>query len=160
MAQLPTRSVHAFDSDLQHANAWLKTVSHRLATDDPALAKHALRGVLHALRDRLGTENAAHLAAQLPTLIRGIFYEGWRPADRSHERHSSDFLSHVGAGMGRGAVIDVGAAVDAVLHTLWNHIDPGEVAKIKAMLPPDLAALWPDRPDSLDVALSPARRSR
>lgn len=152
------RHIHAFDADLQHANVWLKEISRRLAVEDAAVAKRALRGVLHALRDRLGPENAAQLAAQLPTLIRGVFYEGWRPSDRSSERRGSDFLAHVAVNMGRGAAVDIGAGVDAVLHTLWKHIDPGEVAKIKAILPPDLGALWPDRPDAVDVELAHPRR--
>jgi uncharacterized protein (DUF2267 family) len=37
----------------------------------------ALRAVLHALRDRLTIAEAAHLAARLPMLIRGIYYHGW-----------------------------------------------------------------------------------
>ena len=56
--------------------------------------------------------------------------------------------------------VDLGAAVDAVLHTLWNHIDPGEVAKIKTLLPPELAALWPDRPDAVDIELAQTRHHR
>jgi uncharacterized protein (DUF2267 family) len=31
--------------------------------------------VLHALRDRLTVEEASDLAAQLPMLIRGLYYE-------------------------------------------------------------------------------------
>jgi len=36
--------------------------------------------VLHAPRDRLPVQETADLAAQLPVLIRGIYYEGWDPA--------------------------------------------------------------------------------
>lgn len=48
---------------------------------DRQMAYHALRGVLFTLRDRLTVEEAAHFASQLPLLIRGIFYEGYRSAD-------------------------------------------------------------------------------
>ncbi|WP_197496500.1 DUF2267 domain-containing protein [Mycobacterium sp. 1274761.0] len=40
----------------------------------------ALRAVLHALRDRLPVNEAAQLGAQLPMLVRGIYYTGWNPA--------------------------------------------------------------------------------
>ena len=40
----------------------------------------ALRSVLHALRDRLTVEETAQLAAELPMLIRGIYYESWHPS--------------------------------------------------------------------------------
>jgi uncharacterized protein (DUF2267 family) len=33
--------------------------------------------VLHVLRDRLTPEQAVHLGAQLPILVRGVYYEGW-----------------------------------------------------------------------------------
>jgi uncharacterized protein (DUF2267 family) len=39
----------------------------------------ALRAVLHALRDRLTVAETAHLSAQLPMLIRGIYFKGWDP---------------------------------------------------------------------------------
>lgn len=39
-----------------------------------------LRRVLRALRDRLPPEEASHLASELPMLLEGVFYEGWRPA--------------------------------------------------------------------------------
>ena len=44
----------------------------------------ALRAVLHALRDRLTVEESAQFAAQLPMLIRGLYYGGWDPSRSSH----------------------------------------------------------------------------
>ncbi|WP_159849193.1 DUF2267 domain-containing protein [Nocardia sp. CY41] len=56
-----------------------------LLTDSPPRTGHshtrALRAWLHTVRDRIGINEAAHLSAQLPELLRGIFYEGWVPAD-------------------------------------------------------------------------------
>ena len=34
------------------------------------------------------------------------------------------------------------------------------VAKIKTLLPPELAALWPDRPDAVDIELAQTRHHR
>lgn len=45
-------------------------------------AYNALRAVLHALRDRLPPDVAVHLGAQLPMLVRGIYYEGWYMAGK------------------------------------------------------------------------------
>lgn len=53
------------------------------------------RSVLHALRDRLDANVAAHLAAQMPILLKGVFYDGWDP-NRSPQRTSMEgFLSRV-----------------------------------------------------------------
>jgi uncharacterized protein (DUF2267 family) len=38
-----------------------------------------LRATLHALRDRLIIDEVAQLSAQLPMLIRGLYYKGWDP---------------------------------------------------------------------------------
>ena len=43
------------------------------AGGDHRSAYRALRSVLHVLRNRLTPEQAVHLGAQLPLLVRGIF---------------------------------------------------------------------------------------
>jgi hypothetical protein len=64
-----------FDTTLQETNHYLKRAMEELQTDDRKLAFTALRATLHALRDRIGPANAVHLAAQLPMLLRGAYYE-------------------------------------------------------------------------------------
>src|SRR6516225_3829841 len=86
----------AFDSTLQAMNGWLHNVMERLNWLDRHRAYHALGAVLHALRDRLGVEQAAALGAQLPLLVRGLYYEGWHPSGKpSKERRKEEFLAHV-----------------------------------------------------------------
>ena len=47
-----------------------------LGWQDQCRAYHALQVVLHAVRDRLPVEAVAALGAQLPLLVRGMYYEG------------------------------------------------------------------------------------
>ena len=68
--------VAALDHTVQETNAWLRAVAEQLHFEDRQHAYNALRAVLHALRDRLPPEVAVHFGAQLPTLVRGLYYEG------------------------------------------------------------------------------------
>ena len=69
-----------FQTTLQKTNIWIKQISDALHWDDHQKAYHGLRAVLHALRDRLPVPEAAHFGAQLPMLIRGFYYDEWKPA--------------------------------------------------------------------------------
>lgn len=67
------------ERSVETTHLWLNELAAELGEDDLHYAYRALRAVLHALRDRLPVEVVAKLAAQLPTLIRGIYYEDWVP---------------------------------------------------------------------------------
>src|SRR5258708_3302805 len=89
-------SLSAFSSTLQITNVWLNEIMDRLSWEDRHRAYQALRAVLHALRGRLSVDHAAALAAQLPLLVRGIYYEGWHPHGKPlKERHKQEFLIHI-----------------------------------------------------------------
>jgi uncharacterized protein (DUF2267 family) len=140
---MSTTGLPVFDTTVQETNLWLKAVMERLDTDDRHLAYVALRATLHALRDRLGPENAVHLAAQLPMLVRGLYYEGWRlAASQTKERTRADFLEHVRSELPRGSFIDPNAAVRAVFGVMWEKLDLGEVGKVIDHLPAELKELW------------------
>ena len=84
--------VAALDHTIQQTNIWLKTLAEELHIEDRHDAYRALRSVLHVLRDRLTPEQAVHLGAQLPVLVRGIYYDGWRIAGKpSDERQPVRF---------------------------------------------------------------------
>jgi len=140
-----TTGLDTFDKTVQESNLWLKDVMERLNTYDRHHAYSTMRAVLHALRDRIGPQNAAHLGAQLPMLLRGLFYEGWDPTGKpTKERHESAFLAHIARELPRAAgpgEIEQGAL--AVLDVLSKHIDRGAAVKLAAILPQDLRRFWP-----------------
>jgi uncharacterized protein (DUF2267 family) len=140
---MSTTGLPVFDTTVQETNLWLKAIMESLHTDDRHLAYLSLRTTLHALRDRLGPENAVHLAAQLPMLLRGLYYEGWRlAASQTQERTQSDFLEHVRRELPRGSEIDPNVAVRAVFALMWGKLDLGEVGKVIDHLPAELKELW------------------
>jgi uncharacterized protein (DUF2267 family) len=132
-----------FDTTLQHTNLWLKDLMDQLGID----RRHAykvLSATLHAVRDRIGAENAVHLGAQLPMLIRGFYYEGWHFAGKPTKlRHRQDFLDYVSGDISRGLGIDPERAVRAVFNVMSNRLDAGEIEKLIKLFPAELRDLWP-----------------
>jgi uncharacterized protein (DUF2267 family) len=133
-----------FDKTVQESNLWLKDLMERLDTTDRHQAYSTLRAVLHALRDRIGPESAAHLGAQLPMLLRGLFYEGWDPTGKpSKERHEGAFLAHIARELPRATEKEVERGVHAALDVLSKRVDRGTAVKLAAMFPLELRKFWP-----------------
>lgn len=82
-----------FDHTVQEANIWLKAVAEQLHFEERRHAYSALRATLHALRDRLTPESAVHFGAQLPMVVRGLYYEGWRIAGKPRGDPSTIFAT-------------------------------------------------------------------
>ena len=103
----------------------------------------AQRGTLHAVRDRIGADNAVHLAAQLPMLLRGLYYDGWRmSASPTKERSRAEFFDHVRSEFPPGSTIDSNMATRSVFAVMEDKLDPGEVEKVMDRLPAELRELW------------------
>jgi uncharacterized protein (DUF2267 family) len=135
--------LEVFDRTLQLTHTWLKRVMEELHIEDRQQAYRALRATLHALRDRLTVEEAAHLGAQLPMLVRGFYYDEWNPVGKPlKERSREQFLGHVRDTM-RDPRIDPERAVRAVFTLLTERIAEGEIADVKQMLPGPVRELWP-----------------
>ena len=130
------------ERSVEKAHIWLNELAGELGVEDRQYAYRALRAVLHALRDRLTVDVAAKLAAQLPTLIRGIYYEDWDPSRTPLPIHDVDaFLDHV-VGEGRmSGETEASLAVTAVARVLREHVSEGEIDDVLAVLPDKLKVL-------------------
>jgi uncharacterized protein (DUF2267 family) len=134
----------AFDSTVHTTNAWLKELMEELRWEERHRAYHALRAVLHGLRDHLTVDEVATLGAQLPMLVRGFYYEGWHPADKPlRERKKEQFLAHIAAAFRDDPSIDPEDVARAVFGLLARHVSGGEVGGLKHVLPAELRTLWP-----------------
>jgi len=136
-----TTGLDVFDTTVQETNLWLKDLMSTLEIEDRHLAYRLLRATLHALRDRIGPTNAVHLGAQLPMLLRGVYYDGWR-MQQTKERHLEAFLNHVDAETRNTLGVETEKGVRAVFEVLWKHIDPAEAEKLANMFPEELRDLW------------------
>jgi uncharacterized protein (DUF2267 family) len=139
--------LEVFDASLQKTQVWLNDLMGELGWETkPQKACLALRTALHALRDRLTVEEAVHLGAQLPILIRGVYYEGWKLTGKPvKERHKSEFLDHIAAVFRDDETVDPEKVMRAVLRVLARHISMGETENVKHLLPKTLQELWPAR---------------
>jgi uncharacterized protein (DUF2267 family) len=124
-----------FDRTLQTTNIWLNEIME-VVGPDRHLAWKVLSVVLHKLRDRVPVEVAAHLGAQLPLLVRGVFYDQFQPARQPTDwRTLEDFVGEVQNGLADSRPLDPRDAVRAVFGVLSRHLSEGEVDKIKEVLP-------------------------
>jgi len=126
------------------AQEWIAEVRDTLGVSDRKRGYQALRASLHALRDRLPVNEAAHLGAQLPMVVRGIYYEGWDPgatrkAGRSREAFFDDIRREVPGMLASEAPI----AAEAVLTVLSRHVSAGEIDDVRGALPAHVRKLWP-----------------
>jgi uncharacterized protein (DUF2267 family) len=128
---------------VQKTQEWLQELSDNGELSDPQESLAVLRSVLHHLRDRLTLEEAVDLGAQLPTLIRGIYYEGWQPhKPTTRIRARQKFVNEVASKNFPNAVPSERAIRD-VFALLAHHCDPGEISDVIGQLPNELKELWP-----------------
>ena len=145
-----------FDETLQLSNVWLNELMEELDWKDKKRAYRVLRATLHALRDRLTAHEAIHLGAQLPMLIRGLYYEGWHMKEGASPEHTKQaFFDHVYGELRDDPGIDAERPVRAVFKLLVRKITPGEIEDVKNMLPAGVRALWPNaREESARAAIA------
>ena len=132
-----------FDRTVQETHEWLNDISEAMGDPRRTVAYHALRGTLFALRDRLPTPEVYDLSAQLPMLMRGLFFEGYQPHGKPDKFHRDEFVERVRTELNRIGGANVESAIRAVLQVLDERVEEGEIADIRHALPEDLRALWP-----------------
>lgn len=122
---------------------WLHEISREMNHPSTKVAYHALRGVLTTLRDRLPLEEAHHLAAHLPVLVRGLYFEGYHPAGKPDKLDREAFLARVAGELETVGGASPEAAVRAVFSVLDAHIGEGRLLHTMDVLPADLREFYP-----------------
>lgn len=138
---MSANGLEVFDKTLQTTNIWLDQIMERLGPDRQVAWK-ALSTVLHKLRDRLPVEEAAHLGAQLPLLVRGVYYDQYQPARQPVRCNREEFIAEVAEWLADARPVDPEDAVRAVFDVLSRNVDTGQIEKIKAILPEGIRNLW------------------
>jgi uncharacterized protein (DUF2267 family) len=137
------------DRSIQKTSIWLKDAGRELNWRDERKAYKALRAVLHALRDRITVEETVQLGAQLPTFIRGFYYEGWSLRGKPlRDRNKYGFLSEIQKAFGKtdNPAVDATHVARAIFRLLNEKISQGEIDDILSVLPAPLREFWPAPP--------------
>lgn len=141
---MSAKGLETIDHTVQLAHAWINELDKRLGWENKHRSYRLLRAVLQAVRDWLPVNEAAGFGAQLPELLRGVYYEDWRPATTPvQHRHKADFVARIDSAFKADPLNSTADEVAAVFSLLSEKISAGEVEKVRHGLPADLRALWP-----------------
>ena len=142
---MSAQGLEGLDHTVQLTHIWINDLDGRLEWNDKARSYRLLKAVLHALRDLLKVNEAVDLGAQLPGLLRGAYYEQWRPATTPVKKRSvEDFLARVNESFRRDPLPNTATAVMAVFQLLTRKITEGEVEDVRHCLPEGIRNIWPE----------------
>lgn len=133
------------DETVQLTNIWLNELLDLTGWTSKQRAYRLLRVTLHTLRDRLPVNEAVQLSAELPLLIRGIYFEGWHAAGKPEKfRSREEFVGRIQSAFDLDPLEDPQEAVRAVFALLSNRISRGEMADVRHAMPKVIADMFAD----------------
>ena len=119
------------------AHTWINDVAKEFDTEDREFAYRVLRAWLHTLRDRLTVKASAHFAAQLPDLIRGIFYQAWNP-NAVPDKYDAEAYTVRFSREANIALDDVGKAAAATTAAALHDLPVTQMDKALGQLPTEI----------------------
>jgi uncharacterized protein (DUF2267 family) len=141
---MSTIGLESIDHTVQLTHQWISELDQRLGWEDKHRSFRLLRTVLQALRDWLPVNEAASFGAQLPELLRGVYYEHWRPAATPVKpRHKADFIARIADAFKVDPFFVSEDAVAIVFELLTDKLTRGEIENVRRALPADIRAIWP-----------------
>jgi uncharacterized protein (DUF2267 family) len=139
---MSANGLEVFDKTLGTTHVWLNEICDDLGPDKQVAWK-VLSVVLHKLRDRLTLGLAAHLGAQLPLLVRGVYYDQFEPGKLPTEcNNREEFIQEVAEWLTDTRPVDPDQAVRSVFKVLSRHVSEGQIQKVKDALPRSLRQSW------------------
>jgi uncharacterized protein (DUF2267 family) len=142
---MSTHGLEGLERTVQLTHIWINELDRRLEWNDKPRSYRLLKAVLHTLRDSLQINEAADLGAQLPTLLRGAYYEQWKPATTPVKFHGvAGFLERVNHEFKRDPLPDPAMATMAVFQLLTTKVTEGEIEDVRRCLPLEIRNIWPE----------------
>lgn len=135
--------LEALEHSIKLTHEWINELDQQLGWNNKRRAFRLLRVTLQILRDAMSPAEIADFAAQLPTLLRGSFYEHWRPGAAKDLSTLTAFLAPVYDVFRDDPLEDAEGSIMTCLDLVARRISTGEVAQVFRSLPPQIRALWP-----------------
>ena len=136
------QGLETMETTVQKTHEWIARIAESMHMEKREAWK-SLRAVLQTLRDRLPAELAVHFGAQLPMLVRGLYYEGWEPSKVPIKMSREEFLAVVQSRIIADRVVDPVETVQNVLAVVANHMGSGEMQKVIDAFPRNMQSLFP-----------------
>lgn len=148
-----------FSKAVDDANRLLKDIERAEGWENHRNESYAaLHSVLHTFRDRMTVDQAAHFASQLPLLVRGIFYDGWRPSKVPVKMNREGFIAAVRQEFPYKVHTSIEDLIVVVMQALVNATTEDIVDKTVSLLPTDLRELL--RGEAVEIDLPVSRKIR
>ena len=135
----------SMDHSIQVTNEWIHQIDEMVPWNDSNQSFRLLRVTLQTVRDLMGVDEAAQLAAQLPTYIRGVYFEGWDPSKTpAQHREKQDVIARVVADFKGRQLDDPEDALNIIFSFLNTRITAGEIDDVRGSLRKSLREIWPE----------------
>lgn len=134
--------VSSLDRSIQLSMKWLNEVGEELRWPDEERVYDATKAVLNALRDRLPVGEAVEFAAQLPMLLKGIYYDSYDLGGKPLKiRDREEFFDLIRDNFG-GEALNPREPMIAFLKVYLRKTGTGEFEDIKRVMPEELRGLF------------------
>lgn len=139
-----TTGIDTLDSSLQETNLIINGLAEELGwTDRKKQAYSLMRTVLHAFRDRLSVDEAANFGAQLPLVVRGVYYDGWKPESAPQKMNRQELIDRVDQQFQYDTELPTEDLIEAAMRHVALRLDPLMMDNLAKNLPEDVATLLP-----------------
>tara|TARA_R110000787_G_scaffold112500_5_gene221414 strand:+ start:1807 stop:2238 length:432 start_codon:yes stop_codon:yes gene_type:complete len=141
---MTAQGLEVIDHSVHLTHEWINELAGRLGWSSKRSALRLLRVTLRRIRDHLMPDELAQMSAQLPLMVRGLFFEGWVPKlTPIKERNVEDFVTFIGTQMADAAEYRGRDDIKCVFDLLNARLSRGEVEDVRATLPTAIRDLWP-----------------
>src|SRR5438094_8923842 len=94
-------------------------------------------------------------------LIRGLYYDGWKPSETPIKLSREQFLEAIKEKIVTDRFMDPVRMTHDVVALLEDHMSPGEMSNVKQILPKELRTLLPDSANqNVGVNMATANQKR